>query len=1004
MMDTGSTVSILGNNCHNYFIDVLGLKRQTNDSKSLMAAGGQVLQSKGYIDLPITFQKKFHLIRAHIVPSVQIPLLLGIDFWQKFEIFPKNLNSILLISPQTAINNTSLSEKTPDHLKSYSNLSESERTTADNIISQFKEISSKKLGLGKTSLITHSIDTGDAQPLRQRYYRMSPEKQRILSSELDKMLALGVVETCESPWSSPVLLTPKKDGSHRFCLDSRKLNSVTKKDAYNLPYVAEILDNLKDAKFLSSIDLYKSFWQIPLKACDRYKTAFYIPTRGTFMFKTTPFGLTNGPATQQRLVDSLFCGPEFEGKVFAFLDDIIINSSTFSSHISLLLRVLEKLKTANLTINLEKSNFFRSELKYLGYVVNSNGLHVDPVKVEAILNYPAPTTSKEVKRFLGTASWYRRFVPNFSSLAGPLNKLTSTSKKAPSFAWTSECENSFNKLKEILISAPVLSCPNYSLPFEVHTDASNYGIGALLSQTTDGVEHPVAYMSKSLSSQERNYSITERETLAVIVALEHWRCYLENGQTFKVYTDHAALKWFIKLQNPTGRLARWGIRLSSFNFEIMHRKGIDNVIPDALSRAFPVACINNSTDDTWFRKIYNGCQQNPGTFPNYTIKNNKLFRFMKSACTLLAEFEWKQVIPSESRDAIVLENHSNATAGHLGIYKTYKRLCLNYYWPGMHKDVVRLVSSCDTCMAHKHANHATLGEMGRPKVCSRPFQMLSIDIVGPLPTTRKQNSYIFVVSCCFSKYTLLFPIRRATADVIIKLLEDNVFLIHGIPQCIILDNGTQFISNAIKNLFSKYKIPKIHYTAKYTPQVNTVERQNKSIVTIISTYIENDHRAWDLLIPKVQFALNTSVSEVTGYTPAFLVFGRELLACGSHYLNPDVEEVIFQPRDSYAENLGILSPIFDKVQSLLLQAHSRNTKYYNLRRKSAEFEVGDIVWRKTYYQSDKDKYFSKKLAPKYIKCRIIEKRSPLIYELEDMNHNHLGVWHIKDIKLTNYKE
>lgn len=208
----------------------------------------------------------------------------------------------------------------------------------------------------------------------------------------------------------------------------------------------------------------------------------------------------------------------------------------------------------------------------------------------------------------------------------------------------------------------------------------------------------------------------------------------------------------------------------------------------------------------------------------------------------------------------------------------------------------------------------------------------------------------------------------------------------------------------MRQLFSKYKIPNIHYTPKYTPQVNSVERQNKTIVTVISAYIENDQRSWDLLIPKVQFALNSSVSEVTGYTPAFLVFGRELVSCGSHYLNTDSEEIIFQPRDAYAETLGLLSPIFDKVQALLIKAHSRNAKLYNLRRKSAEFNVGDVVWRKTYYQSDKDKHFSKKLAPKYLKCRITVKRSPVVYELEDMNKNPLGVWHIKDIKLTNYKD
>lgn len=322
----------------------------------------------------------------------------------------------------------------------------------------------------------------------------------------------------------------------------------------------------------------------------------------------------------------------------------------------------------------------------------------------------------------------------------------------------------------------------------------------------------------------------------------------------------------------------------------------------------------------------------------------------------------------------------------------------------MHADVVKAVTSCDTCIAHKHQNHAILGEMGRPKHCTRPFQVISVDLVGPLPPTRKLNTFILVVTCCFSKYCLLFPIKRATAEIVTRILEEHVFLIHGIPSTVILDNGKQFVSITLKQMLDKYKVPKLHFTPKYSPHVNTVERYNKTIMTAISTFISNDQRIWDLLVPKIQFAVNCSVNEVTGYTPSFLVYGRELVTCGTHYIDADTDDdLTFQPRDSYAENIGVLSSIFNKVQSLLLQAHSRNCQHYNLRRKPAEFNVGDVVWRKTFYLSDKDKYFNKKLAPKFIKCKIIGKKSPLVYELADMSGKLLGSWHIKDIKITNYK-
>lgn len=1007
LLDSGSAATILGKNCLEY-LKPIGLAIH-KDLKTFTAAGGENLPSIGYVNLPVTFENQFHILKAYVIPTIKTNLILGVDFWSKFNLFPKFYNSISLHSLSNCPTNVNTVSEANVMLHSYHELTDNQRVTADNVIDQFKDISTEKRGLGRTNLVMHQIDTGDSIPIRQRYYRVSPEKQRILSEELDEMLALGVVEECESPWSSPVLLIPKKDGRLRFCLDSRKLNSVTKKDAYKLPYISEILDNLKNAKYLSSIDLSKAFWQIPISEADRNKTAFYIPHRGTFRFVTMPFGLTNSPATQQRLVDTLFYGPEFENSVFVYIDDIVVASPDFESHISLLLKVHKKLKMANLTINFEKSVFFRNELKYLGYVINSKGLHVDPSKIETIVNYPTPTNKKEVKRFLGIASWYRKFVPNFSSIAGPLNKLTSTNKKNNPFSWTTQAEESFNKLRELLISAPILSCPNFNLPFQVHTDASDYGVGGMLTQITEGVEHPIAYYSRTLTGPEKNYSITEREALAVLTALEHWRCYLDNGMKFIVYTDHSALKWFLNLSNPTGRLARWGVRLSAFNFEIKHRRGVDNVIPDALSRSCKISAINSNnillnTNDQWYLNIFNGCQNSPTSFPNYLVKNNRLFRYSKSNNPLHKEFEWKEVIPAESRQAIVLENHSNPTAGHFGIFKTFKRLSLSYFWPGMHADVVKAVTSCDTCVAHKHQNHAILGEMGRPKPCTRPFQVISVDLVGPLPPTRKLNTFILVVTCCFSKYCLLFPIKRATAEIITKILEEHVFLIHGIPSTVILDNGKQFVSTTLKHMLEKYKVPKLHFTPKYSPQVNTVERYNKTIMTAISTFISNDHRIWDLLVPKIQFAVNCSVNEVTGYTPSFLVYGRELVTCGTHYIDTDTEDdLIFQPRDSYAENIGILSSIFNKVQSLILQAHSRNSQHYNLRRKPAEFNIGDIVWRKTFYLSDKDKYFNKKLAPKFIKCKIIGKKSPLVYELADMSGKPLGSWHIKDIKITNYK-
>lgn len=404
-MDSGASISILGNGAHDVLLS-RGLHLIKNDEISIVAAGGNSFTSIGYMNLPIHFEGQFHIIKALVVPEIKLSLILGVDFWRAFKLCPKYLGSLnISVAPFKDLAATTTSGNL---IQSYDNLETTQKAIVDNVIEQFRDVSFERRGLGRTQLITHRINTGDSPPIRQRYYRLSPEKQKILVEQVDEMLALDVVEPCESAWQSPVLLVTKKNGQPRFCLDSRKLNSVTKRDAYNLPYISEILDNLRDARFLTSLDLSKAFWQIPIAEEDRDKTAFYVPGRGTLRFKTTPFGLTNAPATQQRLVDALL--GDVDHRIFAYLDDIIIISATFEEHVSLLLKVLDKLRKANLTINLEKCEFFRSQLKYLGYVVDANGLRTDPDKVQAILNFPVPTNGKELKRFLGTDCY---MVPSF---------------------------------------------------------------------------------------------------------------------------------------------------------------------------------------------------------------------------------------------------------------------------------------------------------------------------------------------------------------------------------------------------------------------------------------------------------------------------------------------------------------------------------------------------------------------------------------------------------------
>lgn len=995
-------MSILGSRALDILID-LGYTLHQND-KSVFVGNGERIQAIGYMLLPLTFENTTHVIKFFVIPSINSDVIFGIDFWRAFNLAPDVIDRRVLLSDRPNCCVGSVSDSPIRSIHTYQSLSQYEKEKADAVVNKFQEISSDKIGLGKTHLTKHVIDTGDSLPIKTKQYPLSPEKRAALQVELDKMLQLGVVSPSESPWNNPALLVPKANGDWRFCLDCRKLNAVSKGDAYAMPYIPQILDSLKEARFLSSIDLASSFWQIPLDEASKEKTSFTVPGRGLFKFEVMPFGLCGASARQQRLMDMLFdngfASDILEGLVYVYVDDIVIVSSDLKSHLVLLERVLEKLKFANLTINFKKCQFFRKSLQYLGYIVDEHGLRTDPEKVRAILDFPIPKSPKEVKMFLGTASWYRRFIRDFASIAAPLNVLTSSSKKAPPFKWNEEAELSFSRLKEALVSAPVLACPDFSRPFVVHCDASSFGIGGMLTQKFDDAEHPIAYVSRSLSKAERNYSATEREALAVIFAVEKFQAYL-GPRHFTVITDHASLKWFMRLENPTGRLVRWGCRLSQFDFHIEHRKGSENVVPDALSRLLRVDAIGDTaatTHDPWYDNLFQQTQSNPAHYPTYRVENNILYRFSKAKYTLCNEFEWKEVLPLDKRKAVMEENHEPPTAAHLGVFKTHRRISLHYYWPGMFKDIKEYVNGCNTCAAYKASNRQIPGKMGQPKVCHRPFQVMSVDLVGPLPKSRAGYTFIFVVTCCFSKYTLLFPLRRATSALVSNALENGVFLIHGVPETVIADNGVQFTGSEFRRLLEKYKIPKSHYTPRYTPQVNLVERYNKTVMTAVAAYVKDDHRSWDQNLTKVQFAINSAINETTQFSPFFLVHGREPVVDGSHYKSTQGEYEPGIPREEYAGELGCLANIFSTVRQHMLKAHQTNAKYYNLRRREAKFKVGDIVWKKTFPLSDAAKFKMAKLSPKYEKCRVKEVLSPLVYVLEDMNGKHLGSWHIKDLK------
>lgn len=437
--------------------------------------------------------------------------------------------------------------------------------------------------LGATSMSKHRIFTTDDRPINVKQYRYPQIHKEEIQRQVDEMLEKGVIEASSSPYNSPLWIVPKKDDSKgnkkwRLVIDFRALNEKTIGDAYPLPNIVDILDQLGSAKYFSVFDLASGFHQILMDKTDKHKTAFSTPY-GHFEYNRMPFGLKNAPATFQRLMDQVLTG--LQGiELFVYLDDIVIYARSLEEHEIKFQRLMKRLEEANLFLQPDKCEFLKKEVAYLGHIITENGVRPDPKKVSAVENFPTPKTRKNIKQFLGLAGYYRRFIENFSKIAKPLSDLT---KQSVAFEWKQEQQEAFNKLKHALCSEPILQYPNFDEPFIITTDASGYAIGAILSQGKIGSDLPIAYASRVLNDAETRYSPTERELLALVYAVKHFRPYVY-GRKFTLVMDHKPLEWLNSVSDPTSRLMRWRLKLAEYDYQIKYKPGKRNKNADALSR------------------------------------------------------------------------------------------------------------------------------------------------------------------------------------------------------------------------------------------------------------------------------------------------------------------------------------------------------------------------------------------------------------------------------------
>lgn len=993
LLDSGASISCLGKDAYTT-IDRCGLTLKPHVGLTIQTASGQNQKIEGYADATITFQNTVKRIRLYIVPTLTNLAYFGIDFWVAFNLLP-HINEL----------STSAEEEEEIDAPDMHHLTEDQRSRLNQVIAMFP--SSIQEGLGKTPLMKHSIDVGDTKPIKQRHYAVSPAIERKMFIEVDRMIELGVVQESYSAWSSPVTVVSKGNGKTRLCLDARRVNAVTVKDAYPIPKIDSILSRLNETHFISSIDLKDAYWQIELEENARDKTAFTIPGRPLYEFTRMPFGLCNAAQSMCRLMD-LAIPSTLRGCVFVYIDDLLVVSGDFDKHIERVETVAKSLRKANLTINVEKSHFGMKSIKYLGHVVGNGTIKPDPDRVQGVSDCQVPKTIKQVRRFLGMAGWYQRYINNFSSVAAPLTDLL---KKSDRFVWTPEAQQSFDALKTSLTTAPVLTHPDFDQPFFIQCDASITGVGGVLFQEINGQEHPIAFMSRKLNTAQKNYSVTELECLAAILSIQKFRCYVE-GMKFTVITDHASLKWLMSQKDLTGRLARWSLSLQAFDFTIEHRKGSENIVADTLSRmqveglVIPVGRPVDLGDPEFCSEDYNNlrCQveAKKDELPDIEVRGNVIYRrteFRTGHDAVDLNNIWKVWVPEKLRSQLIVDAHVPPSAAHGGIDKTIDLLRRHYYWPGLSKEVRLYVGQCEICKETKAPNQQLRPPMGKPFKSERPFQRLYMDLLGPYPRSKSGHTTILIVLDHMSKFVWLKPLRKATAKSVVQFLETEIFHCFGVPESVMSDNGVQFVSNELKGLLSRYGVQHI-LTASHSPQANASERVNRSIVAAIRAYVDNDHTNWDQHLSSITGALRNSVHSSTGQSPYYVVFGQQMIQhAGSYALLRDLQllpvgDVQIVPPAEFREK------IHDKVKENLQQAHQRNARTYNTRTREVTFQPGQEVFIRNFKLSDFKNNFNAKLGKQWIPARIVARKGSCLYEVEERQGKAIKVrYHPKDIRV-----
>lgn len=806
-------------------------------------------------------------------------------------------------------------------------------------------------GLPPKRLVEHCIDTVEgSKPPHRPLYQLSPAELRAVKQYVESLLKSGKIRRSRSPYGAPLFFVKEND-KLRGVVDYRALNRITKRNNAPIPRSDEMFDRIGGAKVFSRLDLKTGFHQIRVREIDVEKTAFNTKY-GQFEYLVMPMGACNSPATFQTLMNQIFhdCIDDF---LVVYIDDLLIFSKDEESHYAHLETVLERLKEHELYVSPKKCEFMKNEIDFLGLVIGENGIRVDERKVEILRTWPKPISLTDLRSFLGLLQFFRRFIPDFAKIAGPLTNLLKKDKGL--CYWNKKCDEAFDTLKTAITNAPILVAPDWSKPFRGHVDASQSAIGGTLTQQDEnGMDRVISFYSKKLSPAEMNYTANDRELLALVRFLERFRCYLE-GSEFEMITDNQVLKHFFTKPKLSRREARWVETLGNFGvFPITLKPGKIHVLGDSLSRAphakdnpdvnaIYVPYINFSDvimsydEDQFFRPIVRALD---GTWPEDPKQKKKveelLPMFRMEDGKLL--YNGMLCVPRKSVSTILQIAHDARVGGHFKYAKTMSRLT-NFHWRHKSRDVRKYVAGCFTCQQYKDTNQRKLNDPMSLEMPERRWGSLATDFIVHLPKTK--GGFDAITTWVDRLTRRVHFLKCKTSDTAVDVADAffaNIFKLHGLPDSLVSDRDSKFTSEFWKRLMELSGVQLKMSSSRHPQTDGASEIMNRMIENYLRCYCSYHQDDWDELLPAAEFAYNSAVTEDLGMSPFELDLGWVPKSALDFISGSEV------PVESVNEFKQRLKNSLNDAQYSYKVSKARQTAESSARSNPPKYEKGCKVW------------------------------------------------------------